>query len=228
MRRVIAFKGPLTIGRLARVVLAPHRDTVIGRPVYDLGLLVAEPPAPPAIVAGAGSWPEFLRAPERGGVESALAWLVADRQASPDDPRESRLRIVDAHLAWLERRFPRSAAEDDGPVVDRLRTLVASLHVDRPPDELARSDPASFAAACRRVIVGLPPGGTSPHDRTDGARAEARRLAREAVDYGIRAFLRAREEALREIEYDLEAALSEALSGEKTMLRPGLSASAGS
>lgn len=98
LRRALAVRGPANLGKLVRIVLVSHRDTVLGEPVVDVGgLSRSEPDAVPTGAAGGLLLAAFLESAERRSIERAADLRRALGEGSADD----RAEIVSAALLEL-------------------------------------------------------------------------------------------------------------------------------
>ena len=108
IRRVVAFKGPMNLGKLVRVIFTSHENTIVGEPVYDTTELAESPPLPGyRPKRGDALWRAYLASSERAAIETALRrslvlsaddarWLARDTMFASADERSEwrRLRIL--------------------------------------------------------------------------------------------------------------------------------------
>lgn len=230
IRRVLDFKGPLNLGKVARIVFTSHRNTVIGEPVYDLRLLAeADEGLPLESRSDEGDRIDYLRSPLRPGIEAALWSLPAGRKSEEESPTEELLRLLDAAMKWLEGRFPRADGVDSHEVAAAAAALSP---VFRNGSDGAASTAAfdleaplapQISAARARIIAEARVHPGSNDGVIDGAalaaaRETTSRAVRESVTLGIRKILQQRSNRLRLLEYDLESALSQAMAEEKARI----------
>lgn len=213
IRRVVSFKGPFNLGAVVRWITTSHRNTILGQPVYDLDLLAAgeiERGAPPSTDA---VWLDYLRSSVRPAVDEALVVLARSADGAP----EASLHALDGGLKWLEGRFPRQR-DGAAEVVAALGVLSAAAGAP-----LAHVDEASAADIRRRWATASPLGEDRAADRrsADEARSRIRRAVGDSVDRGLERFFAERDASAKRAEYDLAAALSQALAGEAAALAPG-------
>ncbi|MGH7860190.1 MAG: hypothetical protein ACREQY_22920, partial [Candidatus Binatia bacterium] len=171
-----------------------------------------------------------LRSAERRPIERALGWLLAGRESSADAEEEA-LRVLDATLELVNARVPlpetetpESAARASVALVERLRDAGIGAVPALALDEGAPLGP-QVSEYRRRLIDALRE--RPDAKRISGRAADLARIAEEtrerleaSVAAGIRRFLRARDERLRHLEYDLEAALSQALTLQSEPIPP--------
>lgn len=230
IRRVMDFKGPMNLGKIARVVFTSHRDTVIGEPVYDLRLLAeAEESRRPEPASGEGLWFDYLKSPLRPSVEAGLSSLLGTEDEAEGAASPSVARTLDLAMKWLEGRYPRSGNEDLREVAAAAAAIGTAVvdGADVPALALAFDLGAPLAPqiseARTRIIAGrrLPPD-SNKETIDEGALVTARetmnRAVSESVTLGIRQILQQRGDRLRLLEYDLESALSQAMAEEKGSL----------
>ncbi|MGH7802951.1 MAG: tetratricopeptide repeat protein, partial [Candidatus Binatia bacterium] len=119
IRRVVAFKGPMNLGKLVRVIFTSHENTIVGEPVYDTRQLAEADPSPVYRPKRPDAlWRAYLASAERQAIESALrrgmalatengTWLASDTiVASPGERSARRRRRIVG-----EERDEESAAE---------------------------------------------------------------------------------------------------------------------
>src|SRR5439155_6565993 len=128
IRRVIAFEGPLNLGKIARITFAPHRNTVVGQPVYDLRALAEGGSTSRRSAAGGeGPWLRYLESPSRARIEDAEA--LRGELAEPSDDGHRTLLALDALLGVLEGRFatvPEGELTAVQSLVERLRAAAGA------------------------------------------------------------------------------------------------------
>jgi hypothetical protein len=224
MRRALRFEGPWNLGKLARVVFASHRDDVVGEPVVDVrSLSESDLRRPEAEIEGDG-FLDYLASPLRRPVERALRRLAESNSSAG---AESAFRVLRADLEWLEGRFGPVGEADARRVVAsaaEASEAVRAVIPDFPPLLLDADEPlAPQAAAYRKRLAAQPLGWPeSRHGVSLRGAPPASDVTRDvldrAVDAGLREALRARDESLRRLQFDVEAALSQALAKESTAL----------
>ncbi|MGH7899318.1 MAG: hypothetical protein ACREQQ_15285, partial [Candidatus Binatia bacterium] len=219
VRRVASFKGPLNLGKLVRVVFAPHRHTILGAPVYDIARLAERERFPGFEAAGGdGLWFAYVQSPLRSGIEEAIASRLGLDDSANE--RERALRVLDALLGALDGGFVASGRERDSELARLAARLARALGRFAGSEESSlRAEPgaplaAEVAATRRRLIERL--GDDAEKAAIDQAlleeaRAAAARRLDDAVSFGLARVASAEAEELRHLEFRLRAELSEAL-----------------
>lgn len=223
VRRVVAFEGPLNLGKIARVAFASHRNTVVGQPVYDVRPLAesgsAEREVPPA---GEGPWLRYLESPSRARIEDAEALRSALMERG--DERQRVLLAFDVLLGGLEGRFSNAGGTDEGPAVE---SIVERLGSALGAGEIAFGSggaitPAEATNVRERLLETLAQRGSIDEvDTSLVAEAEpaALRLLDEAIRLDLRRVVASEAEDLRRLQLALQTELSEEMVRENAALR---------
>jgi hypothetical protein len=199
MQIVLAHDGPWSFATMLRRVRA-----ALGAGSYRELALGTKLRAGEAAANG-GPWLTYLASPRRAKIERVLE-RIADVEAEPGAPTgEASLRILNGYLAWLEQ-----APTDAGlrrEIARRVATF-AAMKID------ADAPPAAEVAAFRRRLLetadALRESSSEPGDLR-AAREDVVSLLGKWVDRQLHEVLRERDAELRDLEFDLEVALSEAL-----------------
>jgi hypothetical protein len=223
VRRVIAFEGPLNLGKIARITFTSHRNTVVGQPVYDLRPLAESGSTSRRSAAGGeGPWLRYLESPSRARIEDAetLRRELAERS----DDGQRTLLALDALLGVLEGRFA-TASEGELLAVQSLVERLSTAVGDAEHATLGGSSvtPAEVTNLRERLLDVLArPSAESVADPVlvaDARRAAARCLD-DTVTAGLRRVVSSEAEDLRRLQFSLQTELSDAMVGEKGALRP--------
>jgi hypothetical protein len=207
IRRVMAFEGPLNIGKVFRVLFKSHRNTIIGWPVYDVRLLAESRPPRATAASRRPDWLGYLASRQRTTVEDALR-LRTELAAETDDDAIGRAVAIDALLGLVEGRFPIA----DGPRKDAEATLRLLGHDPVAPPSRVRDELlVDLARQPRQVSAGT--------DVIAAARQVAIRHLDDVVTSGLRRVVAREGEDLRRLEFELQARLSQAMLHENDAVR---------
>lgn len=204
LERVWAFKGPLSIGKLVRVLTVSHEHSVVGEPVYDLALLEERERSSSSLPEPREDlWLDYLGHPERRTVEELLEARAAVEHARRGP--EAAFRILAAALRILE-----ADPNDEAAAAIAARTTQA----------LGEPLPAEVAGVRTRLLTGDPARVPSiDAAELDDLRSSVTARLEAATASSLLRVLDTREKKLRRIEFDLEAELSKMLAAEQRGIR---------
>jgi tetratricopeptide (TPR) repeat protein len=214
IRRVLAVRGPMNLGKLARIVVMPHRSSIVGRAVYDLSGVSKSDSRIPALTVGAGdARTAYLASPLRRSIEAAAAARLDIESASG---AESALPVVSALLGLLDGRFG-ARGEARAAVVQMVSGLESVLGSDA--GGVAAIDSGAPLASRARALRGRLLESLGPHaeppalagDLLAAARREAIAALDAAVTEGLRHVVAAEARELRGVEFEVDSALSDAM-----------------
>ena len=199
MQIVLAHDGPWSFATMLRRVRA-----ALGAGSYRELALGTKPRVGEAAANG-GPWLTYLASPRRAKIERLLE-RIADVEAEPGAPAgEASLRILNGYLVWLEQAPTDAGLRQE--IARRFATF-AAMKID------ADAPPAAEVAAFRRRLLetadALRESSSEPGDLR-AAREDVVSLLGKWVDRQLHEVLRERDAELRDLEFDLEVALSEAL-----------------